>query len=205
MKAEEEALRMSAVAQLESPAAAATRTQMMMLDQARPPFLHTRRKRGTIKVVTPELVATMDHVKMTDREATHVLGATAHALGQDVGQMAISRSAIRRARVKFREDRAKYIPENFASDASLVLHWDGKILPDITGREKVDRLPILVSGNGNEQLISVPKLPSGTGKAIAEAVVAAVQEWGIENKIGAMCFDTTATNTGYKSGACELV
>lgn len=72
-------------------------------------------------------------------------------------------------------------------------------------REKVDTLRILVSCNGKEQLISGRKLPSGTGKTIAEAVVADVQEWGIENKIEAMSFDNMATNTSYKSGVCVLV
>lgn len=69
----------------------------------------------------------------------------------------------------------------------------------------MDRFSILVSGNENQQLISVPKLLSGMGKVITDAVVAAVQEWGIKSKIRAMCFNTTATNTGYKSGTYELV
>ena len=52
-----------------------------------------------------------------------------------------------------------------------MLHWDGKLMKDLTGDEKVDRLPILVSGFGINQLLSIPKLPSGTGKAVAEAVI----------------------------------
>jgi len=38
----------------------------------------------------------------------------------------------------------------------LVVHWDGKILPKIFGKGKVDRLPILVSGEGNDKVLSVP-------------------------------------------------
>ncbi|KAE9521581.1 hypothetical protein AGLY_018045, partial [Aphis glycines] len=46
---------------------------------------------------------------------------------------------------------------------SLILHWDGKLLPDIThGKLKVDRLPVIVSFEGITQLLGVPKLKSGT-------------------------------------------
>ena len=62
---------------------------------------------------------------------------------------------------------------------SLTVHWDGKLLPDLTGNEKVDRLPILASGLGVSQLLAVPKLPNGTGEAMASAVYASITDWGI--------------------------
>jgi len=87
----------------------------------------------------------------------------------------------------------------------LVVHWDGKLLPDLTGKEKVDRLPVLVSGKGISQLFTVAKLPSGTGEAQADAVFEAVSEWGLADSIRAMCFDTTSSNTGRIAGACVLL
>ena len=48
--------------------------------------------------------------------------------------------------------------------------WDGKILQKISGQGKVDRLSILVSGDGMEKLLGVPKLAAGTGEQEAEAV-----------------------------------
>jgi hypothetical protein len=77
-------------------------------------------------------------------------------------------------------------------------------MAELTGDEKVDRLPIIVSGNGVEQLLCVPKLPSGTGQAMAAALFEAVTDWGLENWIRSLCFDTTSSNTGRKSGACVL-
>jgi len=47
---------------------------------------------------------------------------------------------------------------------------DGKILPEIFGQGKVDRLPVLVSGDGTEKLLGVPKLAAGTREQEAEAV-----------------------------------
>ena len=53
----------------------------------------------------------------------------------------------------------------------LVVHWDGKLLPDIVGAGIVERLPIIVSGIGTAQLLGVPKLPTGTGENQITAIV----------------------------------
>ena len=39
-----------------------------------------------------------------------------------------------------------------------------------TGTKSVERLPVLVTTNGQAQLLAVPKLPSGTGEAQAKAI-----------------------------------
>lgn len=77
VKAEEEALMMGAVAQLESSSSISAENTA---DEAGPRTSITsppqRTKRGTIKVVTPELEAKMDRVKLTDHEAMHLFGAS---------------------------------------------------------------------------------------------------------------------------------
>lgn len=52
----------------------------------------------------------------------------------------------------------------------MTVHWDGKILEDISGSDTVDGLPISVADKSINQLLAVPKLQSGTGEAIASAV-----------------------------------
>lgn len=44
------------------------------------------------------------------------------------------------------------------------------------GKEKVDRLPVVISFNGNEQLLEIPEIPSDTGKQQAEAVFNLLRE-----------------------------
>jgi len=78
-------------------------------------------------------------------------------------------------------------------------------MKDLTGDEKVDRLPIIISGSETEQLFSVPKLPSGTGQAMADVMIKVFSEWGVQNRSKALSFDTTSSNTGRKNGACVLV
>ena len=43
-------------------------------------------------------------------------------------------------------------------------------------KEHVDSLPVLVSGAGREQLLGVPKVLRGTGKAQAAAAVRSIDE-----------------------------
>lgn len=54
-----------------------------------------------------------------------------------------------------------------------------------------------------QQLLGVPKLSAGTGAAQAEAVISCII--GLQDSVVGMCFDTTSSNTGYKSGACALI
>ena len=87
----------------------------------------------------------------------------------------------------------------------LTIHWNGKLLEDITGENVVDRLPVLVLRNGVDQLLGVPKFISGTGENTSAAVHKLVLDWGLLNQVKCMCSDTTASNTGIKSGACVLL
>ena len=87
-----------------------------------------------------------------------------------------------------------------------MVHWDGKLKMDLTTKEHVDRLPIIISGIGGAQLLAVAKLGSGTGESMAAAVVSALETWGVADQVVGMSFDTTASNTGrIKQKICVLI
>lgn len=165
----------------------------------------TSTKRRPVPIVTTELSAALDRANVSNRSATFILAETARSLGHDISTYSVNPESIRTARLQFREQTAQSGKANFDPSVPLAVHWDGKMLPDITGSEQVDRLPVLVSGFHVEQLLGVPKLPNGTGEATSNAVVTMVHEWGVENQVRAMCFDTTASNTGARSGACGVI
>ena len=129
----------------------------------------------------------------------------AKALGHDPKDININRTSIHSHRVKHRALFAEAIKTTFAPNLSLTVHWDGKLLMDLTGNEYVDRLPIVVTGVGVQQLLGVPKIGSGTGLNQATAVMAALKEWGISERVAAISFDTTASNTGHLKGACVIL
>lgn len=63
------------------------------------------------------------------------------------------------------------IKQSFAAYMSLTVHWDGKILEEIIGCKKSQRLPTLVSGGGKFKTRGGPKkLCFGKGVDVANAV-----------------------------------
>jgi len=54
----------------------------------------------------------------------------------------------------------------FTADNTLLLHWDGKILPEIAdGKDTVDRVAILVTGSSVEKLLSMPQIGTDVNQA----------------------------------------
>lgn len=149
-----------------------------------------------IDIMTPELAAALDRANVTSRMATYIIAALLSSLNIDCASVNFSHVTIHRAREKFRKEAALNLKTNLETD-NYVLHFDGKLLSDITGTEQVDRLPIILSSSGKFQLLGVPKLESGTGQNQASAIIETVKQWDINtDNIKALCFDTTASNTG---------
>lgn len=163
--------------------------------------------RGGQEIITEKLSVLLDRCNISDRDAVRIVSATAEALGQDPQQLAISRSTVRNRRQKFRKERVQIIKNRFQNSdlQGAVLHWDGKLLPDISKKANVERLAVLISCGDEEQLIGVPLMENNKGYTQAKAVFSEVEEWGAIEKIEAMCFDTTAVNTGRLRGTCVLL
>src|SRR6218665_1427926 len=163
------------------------------------------RVRGKVNLITPEVAAALDRTNTSDRKAAYMYIFSAMAssgqLQCNIEDVVICPSAIRRARMKHREVFSTEVKATFDPVVPLILHWDGKIIEDFTspGKKKVDRLPILVSGQNVVKLLSVPKL---CNVKMPEVVIDCMDEWGLRDRIRGMCFDTTASNAGTKGGVC---
>ena len=71
--------------------------------------------------------------------------------------------------------------------------------------EKRERLGILVSGVPDceeGKLLGVPIIAGSTGEEQAKATFSIAQEWDLLDNVRALVFDTTASNSGRKIGAC---
>ncbi len=64
------------------------------------------------------------------------------------------------------------------------------------GEKDCERLAVVVSGENFSKILGIPKIPDGTGRQQAEHVMALLSKWKITEKIVALSFDTTASNTG---------
>ena len=61
-------------------------------------------------------------------------------------------------------------------DTPLILNFDGKLLPDLEGFGKVNRLAVVAVQEKDNQLLCVTKTDDSTGKTEAEGK--ALEDWG---------------------------
>ena len=132
-----------------------------------------------------------------------VVGAVAKAADQDIDNITLSEISIRRHPRKNSKGSGHSRGDRLPEECLIQLHWDAKKLPDIgEGRERVERLVIHITGGGKENLLEAANIPQATKRHIAEAVIRAVSEAGLEARVQGIVFDTTASNTGIKEGSC---
>ena len=72
-----------------------------------------KRQRGRKVVITPQLAATLDRTKMSDRKAIFVISETAKSLGHNITDLALNRNSIRRLRMKNRSVQSAALKAEF--------------------------------------------------------------------------------------------
>lgn len=87
----------------------------------------------------------------------------------------------------------------------MVAHFDGKLMQDLSGRSKVDRIAVLVSYDGTTKFLGAPKVDTSSGANIADVVYQRLHQWNIIDQVKGLSFDTTASNTGINTGAVVLL
>ena len=65
---------------------------------------------------------------------------------------------------------------------------------------KRDQFAVIANIDGTFYLLAIPAIESGTGEDQFKALVECCEEYDLKDKVKGICFDTTASNTGTKSG-----
>lgn len=166
-----------------------------------------KKKRGNVNIFNDKVVAVLDKCGVSDRDAVHLVAAITEVVNVDRHSLTLNRESIRLYRQKVRVARADQIKKVFETETldALILHWDGKLLMDLTKRAMVDRLPVVVTNGGVEKLLGVPALENSKGLTQANAVYEVLKDWGLCESVKALCCDTTASNLGNKNGAAILL
>lgn len=123
-----------------------------------------------INIFTEDVVDSLDRVNLFDRNVMLVVRAIAQGLGTPISDISLLHSTICRNRYQSRQTIVETDKACFSSQKPLVLHWDGKLLHTIVrGVQKVDRVSVLVRGDGLEKLLKIPEIKKGTSKEQTEA------------------------------------
>ena len=166
-----------------------------------------KNERGQIVVLTDGVADALDRCKVSYRNSVHIIGSVANALGHDIKDLVLNKSSFNEARKRLREQKANNLKILLKNQdiQYIVVHWDGKIIPDDILCKKIDRVPIVISSRDIEKIIDVPALENGKGVTQAQAIYRALTDWGLHTFVEAVCCDTTNANLGHKAGAAVIL
>jgi hypothetical protein len=158
-----------------------------------------------LKVFQSEKVSNLaDRLNLSSRQRTAITAVVASECGIDLKNVSLSKETARRSGIRARTTAATKIREEFEPPVYCVIHWDSKLISEVSGGYK-DRLAILVSGVPTARegkLLAVPEIPDSTGASQAKAVYSALTDWNCIENVNGIVFDTTASNSGWMKGAC---
>lgn len=91
-----------------------------------------------INLMTPKLASALDRTNVSSKNATFILAATLKSVGFVLNNVNISYKTIQRSRIALRKEIAEGLKDALRFKGHYIVHWDGKLLTDITGTESVD-------------------------------------------------------------------
>ncbi|XP_074114013.1 uncharacterized protein LOC141537081 [Cotesia typhae] len=109
--------------------------------------------RAKINILTPELISALDRANVSSRNAMFIIAPVLSSVSVNVEDTTLSYRTIQRTRMLLRKDTAIGLKDNFKAHDKYVVHWDEKILNDISESKFVDRLPIILTAFGTEHVI----------------------------------------------------
>ena len=135
-----------------------------------------------------------------------VLAAIIRESNGDVNEFVLSKASTLRGRKQARHSEFENI-KNFKNSTNgefVTIHWDEKLLKQSGDVQQTPNITVFSSNGRDSKLLGTTGLRRGTGLQQAEAIKELLYEWDLTDSCVAMCFDTTAANTGRFGGACTL-
>ena len=103
---------------------------------------------------------TADRLGLSNNQLTTITAVIANHAG---GELSLSKSTARRHRASGRRDGAQEVRDNFSLTLGQV-NFDGKLLSDLNGLQKVNRLAVLVVKETENQILGIAKTANATGE-----------------------------------------
>ena len=148
---------------------------------------------------------------LSSRQAVEMAGATLSSSKSNGSvlsrRLTLSNSSLQRTRDQLRKKSDKIIKESWQKKKEnklFLLHWDEKSLKHIRqvdGSNSYMAVVLTDLFTGEEKTLSVLEMDNGTAQEGVAAVIDSLQRWNIsKNQIVGCVFDTTNTNSGWKTG-----
>ena len=168
-----------------------------------------------VKLYVPKRIATSSQVvsaadrhRISSNAFNDVLAAIIRESNGDVNKFVLSKASTLRGRKQARHSEFENIKKNFKNSTFgefVTIHWDEKLLKQSGDVQQTPHIAVLSSNGNDSKLLGTTGLRRGTGLQQADAIKELLDEWDLTDSCVAMCFDTTAANTGRFSSACILL
>ncbi|XP_065660859.1 uncharacterized protein LOC136084580 [Hydra vulgaris] len=146
---------------------------------------------------------------ISTNQATALISSFLCNAGGDIENVTLSHSSTHRIFDTIIRNDARVLRANITSMVKtsgkpIIVHFDSKIIKDYTGSidETKDRICVLIRHDNQSHLLGAPGLEHGSGEAQFAAIQNLLDSFDLGQFIHGVCFDTTASNTGYLKGAC---
>ena len=137
----------------------------------------TPRSTGTFVTIPRDILKKVgpaaDRLGLSNQQVTGVLASIVNHSGGNLDDASISTSTARNSRTTARKEAASYIKKTFSFTCGQI-NFDGKLLQEFGGTEKVNRLAVVAVQEEENQLLCVTKTVDSTGKVEAHAVNEAI-------------------------------
>ena len=150
-----------------------------------------------------------DKTLISSRKAVHIAAAalSTYSEKREISKLTISHRSLHRKRNNLRISNNKLITEkwrNKKENTLFLLHWDEKTLRhlrQVDGSNSYMAVVLTDLHTGEEKILSIVEMTNSKAEEGVASVIKALEEWKINKKniIGCV-FDTTNTNSGWKSG-----
>ena len=145
-----------------------------------------------------------DRLNLSNNVLTSVVAAVTNHGGGNIEEMCLSKSTARRHRASARLEQAVEIKRDFNCSVGQII-FDGKLLPDLGGFGKVNRLAVVLVLGDEKNILCISKIEDSTGKMEAEMAKETLDIRNITEHIIAIGFYTTSSNTGVHKVACTIL
>ena len=154
---------------------------------------------------SPAVVQALVRNKVSSTAISAVMHEIITVAEGDPSKLSLSYTTTERYKLETIQKISEKIAENWVPPSIANIHWDGKLVDTANKTNKVERLPILLSGIGGIKLLGVPAIPyksSSAGEKIAQASLKLIKIQDCAKSLRGMVFDTTSSNTGAQTAAC---
>ena len=152
-----------------------------------------------------------DKTFTSSRVAAQISAAALSTAGEserlEISKLTMSHRTLHRKRDKLRISSDKIITENWRKSTKnhlFLLHWDEKTLRhlrQVDGSNAYMAVVLTDLMSGIEKILAIIEMENSNAEQGVSSVITALEQWKIDKKSIIGCvFDTTNTNSGWKSG-----